>query len=227
MYIDRLLTLFLNGSQSLYIDGLIWTATQTSTWLPLAVVLLYVVIKNNDIMGVVRIVVGIALSILIADQVASSIFKPMVARWRPTNDPSIMYLVDVVKGYRGGSYGFFSSHAANTMAVATFLTFTIRNKCLSLWLLSWNLLNCWTRVYLGVHYVGDLIVGCIWGIIVGWSMYRMIIHNKIKRQTLLSNESVSSNAALVKYSERSIHIFVFSLWLTYVYIMFKAVFFVG
>ena len=74
MYIDRLLTLFLNGSQSLYIDGLIWTATQTSTWLPLAVVLLYVVIKNNDIMGVVRIVVGIALSILIADQVASSIF---------------------------------------------------------------------------------------------------------------------------------------------------------
>ena len=138
-----------------------------------------------------------------------------------------MYLVDVVKGYRGGSYGFFSSHAANTMAVATFLTFTIRNKCLSLWLLSWNLLNCWTRVYLGVHYVGDLIVGCIWGIIVGWSMYRMIIHNKIKRQTLLSNESVSSNAALVKYSERSIHIFVFSLWLTYVYIMFKAVFFVG
>lgn len=230
--LDRTITLFLNGSESLFVDGLAWTATQTTTWLPLVLVLLYVVIRNNDLGGVLRVVLGIALSILLADQVASSIFKPLVERWRPTNDPSFMYMVDVVRGYRGGSYGFFSSHAANTMAVATFLTFTIKNKELSIWLYSWCLLNCWSRVYLGVHYVGDLFVGCVWGFFVGWMMYRLFILRYEKKQLQLRLQNAgsmytSTSLTSVRYSLGSLHIFICALSLTYLYIIFKALFFEG
>ena len=71
--IDQTLTLFLNGSHSLFLDGVAATATQTITWIPVAVVLLYVVIRNNDLRAVGTIVLAVALSILIADQGASSI----------------------------------------------------------------------------------------------------------------------------------------------------------
>ena len=103
---DQAITLLLNGSSSLYLDGIAWTATQTTTWLPLAIVLLYVVIQANDLRGILRIIICISLCIALADQVASSVFKPLVARWRPTHDPYIMYMVDIVRGYRGGNYGF-------------------------------------------------------------------------------------------------------------------------
>ena len=75
---DRQLTLLLNGSQSLFLDGLAWTATRTITWIPLAIVLLYVVVRDNNLRGVWHILLGIALSILLADQMASSVFKPWV-----------------------------------------------------------------------------------------------------------------------------------------------------
>lgn len=227
--LDRTITLFLNGSNSLFIDGLAWTATQTATWLPLLIVLLYVVIKNNNLGGVLRVVLGIALAILIADQVASSIFKPLVERWRPSNNPEFMYAVDVVKGYRGGNYGFFSSHAANTMAVATFLAFTIKNRVLTFWLYSWCLLNCWSRVYLGVHYVGDLLTGCLWGFIVGWAMYRFFIYRYEHQKNALPQQTSASISQVLTthYSLASLHIFIYALALTYLYIIFKALYFMG
>ena len=147
-HIDQTLTLFLNGSQSLFLDGVAATATQTATWIPVAVVLLYVLIRNNNLRAVGTILLAIALSILLADQGASSVCKPRFGRLRPTHEPSIMYAIDVVNGYRGGKFGFISSHAANTFAVATLLTLLVRGRRLAIVLFGWALLNCWTRVYL-------------------------------------------------------------------------------
>ncbi len=227
--LDKTLTLMLNGSNSLLVDGIAWTATQTATWLPLAVVLLYVIIRNNEIGGVWRMVLGIALSILVADQVASSVFKPLVARFRPANDPAIMYLVDVVRGYRGGMYGFFSSHAANTFAVATFVSFAVRSRSLSAALYSWALLNCWSRVYLGVHYVGDLLVGALWGTLVGYTFYRLLIHKRVTAP--VPNASASSAIQPPVYSPaynpHTLRAFVFALLLTYLYVLLRALFFVA
>ena len=126
--------------------------TATVTWLPAVVVLLYVIIRAGEMRDICLTVLALALCILLADQVASGIFKPLVARPRPAGDPSLMYLVDVVGGYRGGKYGFFSSHASNTFAVAVFLSLLVRHKPFTWVLLSWALLNCWSRVYLGVHW---------------------------------------------------------------------------
>lgn len=230
---DQTITLLLNGSSSLYLDGIAWTATQTATWLPLAIVLLYVVIQANDLRGILRIIICFGLCIALADQVASSVFKPLVARWRPTHDPYIMYMVDIVRGYRGGNYGFFSSHAANTMSIATFATLLLRRKTLGFWLGSWVLLNCWTRIYLGVHYAGDLFTGLVWGGIVGVCIYKLLVFWTIK---VVQNQQNAQYAyfddrmphfALSNYTLHQSHLLIAALLTTYLYIAFKALFFAG
>ncbi len=221
---DRQLTLLLNGSQSLYLDGVAWTATRTLTWIPLAFVLLYVVVRDNNLRGIWHVVLGIALSILLADQMASSVFKPLVARWRPTHNPEIMYLVDVVNGYRGGNYGFFSSHASNTWAIATFVSLLARRRFLTIGLASWALLNCWTRVYLGVHYVGDITVGTLWGLFVGWAFYRLTVTGVVLEHHPFRIKRALSPAAN-RMRPTSGKVLIIALLLTYVYIAFSALFF--
>ena len=132
--LDRTLTLALNGSASLYLDHLAWLSTKTITWLPLVLVLIFVLLRNNDWRRTLSIVLFLALAILLADQMASGICKPLFERFRPSQNPDLIHYIDVVRGYRGGSYGFFSSHAANTMAVATFLTLLVRNSSLGCYL---------------------------------------------------------------------------------------------
>lgn len=227
--LDKALTLFFNGSQNLYIDGLAWTATQTSTWLPLALVLIYLLIRNNNLLSFFSIVIALALCITIADQMASTVFKPMVARFRPTNNPEFMYAVDIVRGYRGGKYGFFSSHASNTMAVATFVSLLIRHKSLTFWLYSWAFLNCWTRVYLGVHYVGDLTVGTIWGLITGSFIYFLWskFEKKYNADRLKFSATRTRLLTPTGYSFGSVHLLMSAVALTYIYIAIAALFFQG
>lgn len=171
--IDTWLTLLLNGSHSLWLDSFSICITSTTTWLVAAIVLLYVVIRGGEMKDIVVVILSIALCILLADQIASGIFKPLVARFRPSNSPLLMLDVDVVNNYRGGRFGFFSSHAANTFAVMTFVALLIRYKALTVSMVLWSLLNCWSRVYLGVHYVGDVLCGMVCGLLVGWGVYKL------------------------------------------------------
>ena len=135
--------------------------------------LFYVVLKSNDSVSRILLVVGAAgLCVLFAGTVDDTIVKPLVARWRPANDPHIGLLVDTVDGYRGGRYGFFSAHAANTFSLAVFFSLLMRQRVLTVALVLWSFANCYTRLYLGVHYPGDITVGLLWGALVGWGVYR-------------------------------------------------------
>ena len=223
--LDQTLTLWLNGSHSLFADGIAWTATQTVTWVPVMLLLLYVIIRNNNLTGIAATLTAIGLCVLLADQVASSIFKPLVARYRPTNDPELMYMVDVVNAYRGGRYGFFSSHAANTMAVATFLSLLVRQCQLTCWLVSWSLLNCWTRVYLGVHYVGDLMTGLLWGIAVGFMVHYAMYRLFPSLQTLAKRRAALAGFTAGGYSVATVRMLIAGLLATYVAITVRAAFF--
>ena len=222
IHIDKILTLALNGSFSLFLDGVATSATATLTWIPLAVVFLYIVIKNNDMSGIFMVIVAVGLCIFIADQTASTIFKPMICRYRPANDPQLMYLVDIVNDYRGGRYGFFSSHAANTFAVATFCALLVRYRLLPIGLFSWAILNCWTRVYLGVHYFGDLIVGMFFGIIVGAFVYGVFVRLR-KHRTMLSRY-YSETQTMTGYAIKDIQVLILALVSTYIYVLFSALF---
>ena len=193
--VDQNLLLRWNGSDSIFWDSFMWVATSTYIWIPLAGVLLYVIIKNNKGNEILLTILALAIVITLADQIASSICKPMFQRYRPTQEPAIMHLIDTVNGYRGGRYGFISSHAANTFGVAVFVSLLIRNKLLSLILFIWASLNAYSRIYLGVHYPGDILFGTLDGIIVGSSVYKLyrLIQNKyFKPNRYISNRYTSS-----------------------------------
>ena len=178
--IDRELLLAVNGSDSLFLDRMVTTLTTAATWIPLYLTMFYMVLKNNDnVRRVLMVLGGVAICYLLAGAVDDGIVKPMVARWRPTHDPQIGPLVDIVDGYRGGKYGFFSAHASNTMCIATYFCWLVRSRRLSITLVTWSLVNCWTRMYLGVHFPGDILVGLLWGVIVGsgvYFLYRRLTH---------------------------------------------------
>lgn len=174
--IDRSILAFFNGSDSLFVDNLAVILTSGLTWIPLYLSLLYVVIKNNDTMKQIMLVIGcVLLSIVLSDGMADFIVKPMVERLRPSNDPLIKYTVNVVNGMRGSSYSFFSAHASNTFCIALFFSLLVRNKVFVITMVSWSLVNCWTRMYLGLHYPSDILAGLVWGGISGSLAYYVYI----------------------------------------------------
>lgn len=169
---DKQLLLLLNGSESLFLDSVVLTLTNAWTWVPLYISLLIVVIKNSEsTLKILLILASAGLCVLFTGAVDDTIVKPLVGRWRPTRDPEIGLLVDIVDGYRGGDYGFFSAHASNTFSIAIFFCWLVRSRLLSVALVLWSLTNCWTRLYLGVHFPGDILVGLCWGGLVGTGVY--------------------------------------------------------
>ena len=205
---DKQLLLQVNGSESLYLDRLIRILTNAVTWIPLYLSLFYIVIRNNETAAKILLVLaGAGLCVFFAGSLDDMIVKPTVARWRPTHDPEIGLLVDIVDGYRGGKYGFFSAHAANTFSIAVYFCWLVRSKLLSLALVLWSFTNCYTRLYLGVHYPGDILVGLTWGFIVGTAVYFLI-----RRFT----------PGKIRYERRDADIPVTVLVLTLIYALIKA-----
>lgn len=172
---DKELFLFFNRLHTPWLDPVMLLASDTLFWLPLYFFLLVHIIRDHKIMSLV-ILLGIALTILLSDQITSGLMKPYFARLRPSHEPSLEGLVHLVKGYKGAVYGFASSHAANTFGTATFLYLLFRsNKSWILWLFPWAVLVSYTRIYLGVHYPADIIVGAAVGVLSGWISYRLYV----------------------------------------------------
>lgn len=170
---DKQLLLMLNGSDSLFMDSLMMTLTNAKTWIPLYLSLFYVVLKSNaTVKDILLVMVAAGACVLLSGTIDDTIVKPLVARWRPGRDPEIGMLVDTVDGYRGGKYGFFSAHASNTFSIAVFFSLLIRQRLFTIFMVSYSFINCYTRLYLGVHYPGDITVGLLWGGLVGWGVYK-------------------------------------------------------
>lgn len=214
---DKELLLSLNGSDSLFWDGFMWVATSTTVWIPVAVILLYIIIKNNKIQDTMLVIVMIALVITLADQIASGICKPYFSRFRPTQDPDIMYMVDIVNGYRGGRFGFISSHAANTFGLTVFLSLLIKRKSLTFMLIFWAALNSYSRIYLGVHYPGDILFGMLEGCIIGYSMY--LLYHFIQKKLYHRPQCISNQYTPSGYLISDINLLNITLLLTYVFIV--------
>ena len=219
---DKQLLLAINGSDSLFVDYLAKTLTTAATWIPLYVSLFYVVVKNNDnFRRIICILACAGLCVLFAGTVDDLLVKPLVARLRPTHDFQIGMLVDTVDGYRGGKYGFFSAHAANTFSIAVFFSLLMRSRLVTLLLVGWSLTNCWTRLYLGVHYPLDILCGLLWGGSVGTGIY--FLYRYVDRRLLNSeNDYVSSKYTSSGYRYSDIYIVALVLSLTLIYCILRS-----
>jgi len=221
---DKHLLLMVNGSDSLFVDGLAKTLTTAATWIPMYVALFYLVLKNNDSVQKILLIVACAgLCVLLAGTIDDMIVKPTVSRWRPTHDPDIGMSVDVVNGYRGGNYGFFSAHASNTFSIAVFFSLLIRNRLLSAFLIFWSLVNCWTRMYLGVHYPGDILCGLLWGGTVGTLVW--YIHQRLSQRMQGSQKYVSCQYTSSGYLVADVDVVISVLVMTFIYAIIRACFF--
>lgn len=221
----QVLSLF-NGSDNIMLDQMVQILTSGLTWIPLYVMLFFVVMRNNETMGQIALVVGSAIfCVLFADGLVDGIIKQLAERWRPSNDPTFKYMVQVVDDIRPKGYSFCSAHAANTMSLAVFFSLLIRSKMLTITLVIWSLINCWTRLYLGVHYPSDILCGMIIGIIVGILVY--LLYYKIYRRISPKINYISNQYTSTGYDHDDIDKVMVILMLTLVYVVTRSVVMAG
>ena len=171
MNIDADILLWINGHYEGWLDEVMWTASAAKTWIWLYVVLVILLIRKfRNWKTVLLILVGFGIAVGLSDYLCSGVIKPLVCRLRPTHEPALDPL-HLVRGYVGGKYGFCSSHAANTMAVALLFSMLYKDARATVSLMAWVALNCYSRMYLGVHYPSDIIVGLLVGALLAACCY--------------------------------------------------------
>lgn len=192
--LDKQLFLFFNSHHTPWLDTTMVLLSRTEFWIPLHVLILWKIVKVYQLKSI-PILVAIGVTIVLSDQITTSLMKPFFERPRPSHEPSLDGLVHIVNEYRGGMYGFASSHAANTFGTALFLTLLFSgSKTWIPWLFVWAGLVSYTRIYLGVHYPGDIIAGALTGMLCAWLSfvaYRRIQTSLEKRKASPRSEEAS------------------------------------
>ena len=191
LHIDTEILLAINGWHAPWADTLMWIISAKTTWIPLYLLLIGLLVWRyrkpamtnvkwlRKVPACVVMIVVIGLAVGAADFIASGILKDLVARPRPTRVPELEGVLHLVNGYKSGMYGFASSHAANTMACGLFFSLIWRKRIATCGLMLWVAMNCYSRIYLGVHYPLDIIGGLAIGAILAVAGYALLGWSKV------------------------------------------------
>ena len=169
--LDKQLFLFFNGLNNGVFDFLMWHISGKLIWIPLYIIILYAIIRTFGKRSII-IIVAIVLTIVATDQI-SVLIKNSVQRLRPTHNPDFEGLVHFLNDYRGGNFGFVSSHAANCFGLATFISLLFQRKWVIIAITVWAITVSYSRIYLGVHYPADLVAGGLLGIVLALIFYQI------------------------------------------------------
>ena len=171
--IDTEVLLAINGLHGTFQDAFWWLIS--AKWASLLLVLAFVwILLHQNRRHALLTLAMLVLAFVLADQISSGLIKHLVERLRPSQDPSLDNMIHIVNNYCGGKFGFVSSHAANSFAAATLIALVMRHKAVTFSLFSWAVLQCYSRVYLGVHYPGDILGGIIVGVLSGCLVWRLM-----------------------------------------------------
>jgi undecaprenyl-diphosphatase len=180
--IDEKAFLFLNAHHSAFFDQVMWLLSDKFFWVPLYLWFLWILYKQYP-RHYWTVILSVILLIVISDQLCN-LSKESFMRFRPSQDPRIGAMAHIVRGYRGGMYGFYSGHSSNAFAIAIFIiTVASRNRKYVIPVaLLYAILTAYSRVYLGVHYPGDILTGAIIGVLLGLGI--ACAHGKLRERYL-------------------------------------------
>ena len=201
-HIDQSLLLFLNSFHNDFWDKAVTIFTSIEIWIPFYLLIIYFIIKTFK-KNAVYILILIGLSIAVGDQF-TNLIKNLVERLRPTQDPILGSIVHNVYN-RGGAYGFFSAHAANTFILATITAKLFKNHIYTVLIFTWAILVSYTRIYIGLHYPGDILTGWIWGFLAGWGFYQLMVI--VQKRYFNANFPEISKASITREDSRYLFLF--------------------
>lgn len=171
--VDASLMVWLNGFHNDFFDGLMYLISEKWVWVPVYVAIFTAVVMK---FGFTRRMIGVialfAVTILLADTTCALGLRPIICRPRPCHpDSPIHELIHIVNGYHGGHYGMPSCHSANSFALAALIALVFRRRRLTVFVYIWAVIHTYSRIYLGVHYPGDIVVGGIIGTLCAVAAY--------------------------------------------------------
>lgn len=215
--VERGAFLFLNGCHHPFWDSFMWLYSGQIAWMPLVLFFLILLFYKNDWKEALLIVCSIAIVIALCDQFTSSICKPYFMRFRPTHHPDFMDYVKTVHDYRGGKYGFISSHAANAFGFAMFSLLLFRYRWYSISILIWATIMAYSRIYLGVHFISDIVPGIFVGMLFGYLVYNLYV--AVRRKLLKKTDKPYRI-----YSESRKRMILYGLFLTVLWLLGYSIF---
>ncbi|MDR3117920.1 MAG: phosphatase PAP2 family protein [Mediterranea sp.] len=167
---EEKLFFLINGAHT-YLDCMMWVFSSIKIWIPLAAFILLNIAYKRSWRQYLPIFMLLVLLFFVCDQFSSHLIKPLVARPRPTHYPGIMEHVKILFDYTGGRYGFISGHATNSFGFAVFSALLFKNRCYSFVVFSWAAIVAYSRIYLGVHFISDILGGMVSGLLIGYLVY--------------------------------------------------------
>ncbi len=168
---EEQILLWINGHHTPFFDAFMFMISNLPAWLPVLFVLLFWLFYKKPWQETFLLLLFVTLAIVLGDQLSSGFAKPFFARFRPTHTEGLREQLHIVFNYTGREYGFFSGHATNFFSVALFLSLVVRERKFSIMLFSLVALVCYSRMYMGVHYLSDILGGVLVGGLVAYLMY--------------------------------------------------------